>query len=439
MSTAVPAARRDDRRPGGTPPASTGCSSRRAPPAATSSTRRARCAPAAARPTHLAQRDAAGTGIVDACTVVHRAPRRRRPSRRTSSPGSGCAEGVDPAHQRRDRRPVRRPRSATRSPSAWRRPAPTAARCPSSTRTRGELMNFELDEDQREFKALLRTFVDKEIIPVAREWEQAGRYPTEIVDGMKEMGLFGITVPEEYGGLDLDPVSFALVFEEIARGWMGIAGILGSHSLACRLIAMHGTEEQKQQLPARARHRRAAHRHRPHRARRRHRPAGHPDHGPARRRPLRRQRREDVDHQRPLRRPAAGAGEDRPDGLARPQGHERAAGRGGHPRLRGHQGHPEARLQGHRVLRDLARRRPRARSRSCSAASRARGMQQVLSALEWGRVNIAARSVGIAQRALRRGARRTPSSARRSASRSRTSRRSSSSSASSAPRCRPPG
>ncbi|KQW53674.1 acyl-CoA dehydrogenase [Nocardioides sp. Root1257] len=107
-------------------------------------------------------------------------------------------------------------------------------------------MDFQLDDDQREFKALLRSFVDKEIVPVAREWEQAGRYPTEIVDGMKAMGLFGITVPEEYGGLDLDPVSFALVFEEIARGWMGVAGILGSHSLACRLIAMHGTEEQKQ-------------------------------------------------------------------------------------------------------------------------------------------------------------------------------------------------
>ncbi len=107
-------------------------------------------------------------------------------------------------------------------------------------------MDFNLDEDQREFRSLLRSFVDKEIIPVARDWEQEGRYPTEIVKGMADMGLFGITVPEEYGGLDLDPVSFALVFEEIARGWMGIAGILGSHSLACRLIAMHGTEEQKQ-------------------------------------------------------------------------------------------------------------------------------------------------------------------------------------------------
>ncbi|MFI6257882.1 acyl-CoA dehydrogenase family protein [Micromonospora zamorensis] len=107
-------------------------------------------------------------------------------------------------------------------------------------------MDFTLTEEQQDFHALLRTFVDREIIPVAREWEQTGRYPTEIVRGMAEMGLFGITVPEQYGGLDLDPVSFALVFEELARGWMGIAGILGSHSLACRMIAIHGTEEQKQ-------------------------------------------------------------------------------------------------------------------------------------------------------------------------------------------------
>ena len=106
-------------------------------------------------------------------------------------------------------------------------------------------MDFQLNEDQREFRSVLRDFVDNEIIPVARDWEQSGRYPTEIVKGMADMGLFGITVPEEYGGLDLDPVSFALVFEEIARGWMGIAGILGSHSLACRMIAMRGTDEQK--------------------------------------------------------------------------------------------------------------------------------------------------------------------------------------------------
>jgi alkylation response protein AidB-like acyl-CoA dehydrogenase len=106
-------------------------------------------------------------------------------------------------------------------------------------------MQFEFTEDQKEFRDLLRDFVDREVIPVAREWEQAGRYPTEIVKGLADMGLFGITVPEEYGGLDLDPVSFALVFEELSRGWMGIAGVLGSHSLACRLLSLHGTDEQK--------------------------------------------------------------------------------------------------------------------------------------------------------------------------------------------------
>jgi len=112
-------------------------------------------------------------------------------------------------------------------------------------------MDFALTQEQQDFKATLRAFVEKEIIPVAREWEQSGRYPAEIVDGLKEMGLFGITVPEEYGGLDLDPVSFALVFEELARGWMGVAGVLGSHSLSCRMIAMHGTEDQRQRfLPA---------------------------------------------------------------------------------------------------------------------------------------------------------------------------------------------
>ncbi|MEI7549733.1 MAG: acyl-CoA dehydrogenase family protein, partial [Actinomycetes bacterium] len=107
-------------------------------------------------------------------------------------------------------------------------------------------MDFTLNEEQTAFKAVLRDFVEKEIKPVANEWERSGRYPTEIVAGLADMGLFGMTIPEEYGGLDIDMVSFALVFEELARGWMGVAGILGSHSLSCWMIAKHGTEEQKQ-------------------------------------------------------------------------------------------------------------------------------------------------------------------------------------------------
>ncbi|WP_043639401.1 acyl-CoA dehydrogenase family protein [Nonomuraea candida] len=106
-------------------------------------------------------------------------------------------------------------------------------------------MDFELTDEQKAFRETLRAFVDKEIVPVATEWEHSGRYPTEIVDKMKQMGLFGLSVPEEYGGLAADMVSFALVFEEIARGWMGVAGTIGSHSLACWVIARHGTEEQK--------------------------------------------------------------------------------------------------------------------------------------------------------------------------------------------------
>ncbi|MCK2216048.1 acyl-CoA dehydrogenase family protein [Actinomadura sp. ATCC 31491] len=106
-------------------------------------------------------------------------------------------------------------------------------------------MDFELSDEQKAFRETLRAFVDKEILPVAVEWEHSGRYPAEIVDKMKQMGLFGLSVPEEYGGMGADMVSFALVFEEIARGWMGVAGTLGSHSIACWMIHRHGTDEQR--------------------------------------------------------------------------------------------------------------------------------------------------------------------------------------------------
>lgn len=106
-------------------------------------------------------------------------------------------------------------------------------------------MDFDLNEEQQQFRDLLRDFTDREIRPIAREYEHAGTYPEAVVEKMKAMGLFGITVPEEHGGLGLDLVSMALVFEELSRGWMGVAGVIGSHSLSCRLIAVHGTDEQK--------------------------------------------------------------------------------------------------------------------------------------------------------------------------------------------------
>lgn len=106
-------------------------------------------------------------------------------------------------------------------------------------------MDFSLSDEHALFRSTVRDFVDREIRPVAIEWEHSGRYPTEIVETMKQLGLFGLTVPEEYGGLEADLITLAIVFEEISRAWMGIAGILGSHTLSCFMIAKHGTGEQR--------------------------------------------------------------------------------------------------------------------------------------------------------------------------------------------------
>ena len=106
-------------------------------------------------------------------------------------------------------------------------------------------MDFNLSQEHLLFRDTVRQFADREIRPVAREWEHSDRYPAEIVESMKQMGLFGLTVPEEYGGMGADLVSLAIAFEEISRAWMGIAGILGSHTLSCHMIAKYGTEEQR--------------------------------------------------------------------------------------------------------------------------------------------------------------------------------------------------
>ncbi len=106
-------------------------------------------------------------------------------------------------------------------------------------------MDFDLSDEHKLFRDTMRSFVNREIKPIAREYEQAGTYPTEIVEIMKQMGLFGLTIDESYGGMGADLITLAIAFEEIARGWMGVAGILGSHGLACKMIGKWGTEEQK--------------------------------------------------------------------------------------------------------------------------------------------------------------------------------------------------
>jgi len=105
-----------------------------------------------------------------------------------------------------------------------------------------------LSEDQRDILATVREFVDKEILPVATELEHRDEYPAKIVEGMKDLGLFGLTIAEEYGGLGESLLTYALVVEEIARGWMSVSGIINTHFIVAHLLAHHGTEEQRARL-----------------------------------------------------------------------------------------------------------------------------------------------------------------------------------------------
>jgi alkylation response protein AidB-like acyl-CoA dehydrogenase len=105
-----------------------------------------------------------------------------------------------------------------------------------------------LTDVQQSILETVREFVDKEIIPRAQRLEHDDVYPADIVDGMREMGLFGLTIPEEHGGLGESLLTYALVVEELSRGWMSISGIVNTHFIVAYLVAQHGTAEQKAAL-----------------------------------------------------------------------------------------------------------------------------------------------------------------------------------------------
>jgi alkylation response protein AidB-like acyl-CoA dehydrogenase len=110
----------------------------------------------------------------------------------------------------------------------------------------GRLVSTEgLTEDQQEILKLVRQFVEKEIIPVATDLEHKDEYPTDIVEGLKELGIFGLMIPEEFGGLGESLLTYALVVEEIARGWMSVSGVINTHFIVAYLLMQHGTDEQK--------------------------------------------------------------------------------------------------------------------------------------------------------------------------------------------------
>ena len=102
-----------------------------------------------------------------------------------------------------------------------------------------------LNEDQIEILKAVRTFVDEKILPVATELEHKDEYPTEIVEGLKELGVFGLMIPEEYDGLGESLLTYALVVEELARGWMSVSGVINTHFIVAYMLLQHGTEEQK--------------------------------------------------------------------------------------------------------------------------------------------------------------------------------------------------
>ena len=103
-----------------------------------------------------------------------------------------------------------------------------------------------LTEIQGDIIAAIRDFVDKEILPYATELEHKDEYPADIVDGLKDLGVFGLMIPEEYGGLGESLLTYALVVEEIARGWMSVSGVINTHFIVAYMLMHHGTEQQKQ-------------------------------------------------------------------------------------------------------------------------------------------------------------------------------------------------
>ena len=104
---------------------------------------------------------------------------------------------------------------------------------------------LDITDEQREILEAIRTFVDQEIIPVAKELEARDEFPTQIVEGLRDMGAFGMRIPAEYGGLGLDLVTYALAIAELTRGWMAVSGIVNGQYIVGGMIAAHGSDAQK--------------------------------------------------------------------------------------------------------------------------------------------------------------------------------------------------
>jgi alkylation response protein AidB-like acyl-CoA dehydrogenase len=105
---------------------------------------------------------------------------------------------------------------------------------------------LEKTDEQKAMTEMVRKFADEQIIPNAEHYDHEDEFPEPIVEQMKELGLFGVTIPEEYGGLGLDLTTYAMIVEELSRGWISISGIVNTHFIGSYLLMKFGTDEQKQ-------------------------------------------------------------------------------------------------------------------------------------------------------------------------------------------------
>lgn len=105
---------------------------------------------------------------------------------------------------------------------------------------------YEKTDEQQAITEMVRQFTDEQIIPNAEKYDHEDSFPEPIVEQMKELGLFGITIPEEYGGLGLDLTTYSMVVEELSRGWISISGVINTHFIGTYLLLKYGTDEQKQ-------------------------------------------------------------------------------------------------------------------------------------------------------------------------------------------------
>src|SRR5881392_3541611 len=104
----------------------------------------------------------------------------------------------------------------------------------------------EKSDEQKAITEMVRRFADEQILPNAEKYDHEDSFPEPIVEQMKELGLFGITIPEEYGGLGLDLTTYTMVVQELSRGWISISGIINTHFIGSYLLMKFGTDEQKQ-------------------------------------------------------------------------------------------------------------------------------------------------------------------------------------------------